>query len=124
MAKLLLVEDDVELTAQIRTWLEIERYTVDVAHTGQQAMNSFRSEVYDLIILNLNLPDISGLDLCRQFRKLHGRTPIVLLTNRGSINDKEAGLDCGADDYLTKPFNMKELSARIRALLRRSSSPT
>lgn len=122
MAKILLVEDDVELTAMISEWLEFERYMVEVAHNGRDGSDRLRNCQYDVIILDWSLPDTTGIELCRGFRADHGTTPIIMLTGHGSISDKEAGLDSGADDYLTKPFNMKELSARIRALLRRSSS--
>jgi len=79
---------------------------------------------YDLVVLDVNLPKLSGLDVCRQFREARGSTPILMLTGKDAIDDKERGLDAGADDYLTKPFHLKELSARVRALLRRPNTFT
>jgi DNA-binding response OmpR family regulator len=124
MSKILMVEDDAELTAMVSEWLSFERHMVEVVHMGREGMDRLRNCQYDLIILDWSLPDLTGLEICRQYRSTGGSTPIIMLTGRGSITDKEAGLDSGADDYLTKPFNMKELSARIRALLRRASNVT
>jgi DNA-binding response OmpR family regulator len=121
MAKILLVEDDIELTAMIAEWLSFERHMVEVVHNGRDGIDRLRNCQYDIIILDWALPDTTGLEICRTYRSEQGITPIVMLTGRGSVSDKEIGLDSGADDYLTKPFNMKELSARLRALLRRST---
>jgi DNA-binding response OmpR family regulator len=121
LAKILLVEDDFELTAMITEWLSFERHMVEVVHTGRDGTDRIRNCQYDVIILDWALPDMTGLEICRAYRGEQGTTPIIMLTGRGSVSDKEAGLDSGADDYLTKPFNIKELSARIRALLRRST---
>lgn len=121
MAKILIVEDDVELTAMIAEWLSFERHIVEVVHNGRDGTDRLRNCQYDVIILDWALPDLTGLEICRIYRGEQGTTPIIMLTGRGSVGDKEMGLDSGADDYLTKPFNMKELSARIRALLRRST---
>jgi DNA-binding response OmpR family regulator len=90
-------------------------------HNGRDGLDRLRNCQYDIIILDWALPDTTGLEICRTYRAEQGVTPIVMLTGRGSVSDKEIGLDSGADDYLTKPFNMKELSARLRALLRRST---
>lgn len=121
MAKILLVEDDAELTAMIAEWLSFERHIVEVVHNGRDGGDRLRNCQYDVVICDWSLPDTTGLEIIRQYRSEQGTTPIIMLTGRGSVSDKEAGLDSGADDYLTKPFNMKELSARIRALLRRST---
>ena len=122
MSKILLVEDDTELTAMISEWLTFERYTVEVVHNGREGLDRLRNCQYDVVILDWSLPDLTGLEICRSYRSQQGTTPIIMLTGRGAVSDKEAGLDSGADDYLTKPFNMKELSARIRAMLRRSTA--
>jgi DNA-binding response OmpR family regulator len=122
MSKILLVEDDTELTAMIAEWLSFERYTVEVVHNGREGLDRLRNCQYDVVILDWSLPDLTGLEICRSYRSQQGTTPIIMLTGRGAVSDKEAGLDSGADDYLTKPFNMKELSARIRAMLRRSTA--
>lgn len=119
MPKLLLVEDDTSLQATVKRWLEFEHYTVETAQNGTDATELLRYYKYDLIVLDLALPGASGLDVLREFRSAGGMTPILILTGKGTTTDKETGLDAGADDYLTKPFDLKELSARVRALLRR-----
>jgi two-component system OmpR family response regulator len=125
MAKILLVEDDVDLTVMIVEWLSFEHHSVEVVHNGREGMERLRLCHYDAVILDWSLPEMTGLEICRQYRQESGVAPVIMLTGKNSISDKENGLDSGADDYLTKPFNMKELSARIRAVLRRASnSPT
>lgn len=124
MAKLLIVEDDTELCGMIEDWLSHEHYQVEVTHNGREAQERLTFYQYDLILLDLELPGMTGLEICKAFRAQGGKTPILMLTGRKSIDDKEAGLDSGADDYLTKPFHMKELSARVRAILRRSTGQT
>lgn len=119
MAKILLIEDDTCLAATIHEWLQVERHTVEIAYDGVSGWDFLELSKFDLIILDWNLPFTSGLDLCKKFRAVHGSAPIIMLTGRCAISEKEAGLDSGADDYLTKPFSFKELAARIRALLRR-----
>jgi len=120
MAKILLVEDDLELGTMISACLSYDHYTVEFIGDGQQAVVLLKASSYDLIILDWGLPGMSGIELCQGFRAVGGTTPILMLTARREIEERERGLDSGADDYLTKPFDMKELSARIRALLRRS----
>jgi DNA-binding response OmpR family regulator len=119
MAKILLVEDDRDLANLIVNVLGVERHTVDVVGDGQIAIAQLRLSKYEVIILDWMLPGISGMDVCREFRGKGGSTPILMLTSKSTPEEKETGLDAGADDYLTKPFNAKELAARIRALLRR-----
>lgn len=99
--------------------LRSERHTVEVAETGEDAKSRMATCEYDLILLDWNLPQISGIDLCRWFRSSGGQTPILFLTGKSQFIDKEMGLDAGGDDYVTKPFDARELFARIRALLRR-----
>ena len=120
MAKILIVEDDLEMAALVSDWLLHEKYTVEVHHRGEDAEYFLQNYKCDVIVLDWDLPDKNGIDICRDFRKKGGTTPILLLTGRSQIDEKEEGLDSGAEDYLTKPFALKELSARIRALLRRS----
>jgi DNA-binding response OmpR family regulator len=121
LAKILLVEDDADLAETTQQWLVSEKNVVEVVYTGTDARERLRFYKYELIILDWELPGKSGLELLRDFRESGGKTPILFLTGRADIVDKETGLDSGADDYLTKPFSPRELAARIRALLRRSS---
>lgn len=120
MAKILVVDDDRDLSVMIKTWLGSESHTVEVVHDGNEGMDRLRVSDYDVIVLDWNLPGMSGVEILKNFRNEQGKTPVILLTGNRAIEEKETGLDTGADDYLTKPFNIKELSARIRALLRRS----
>lgn len=120
MAKLLVVEDDENLVRELEELLGKEQHVVDTAQDGVSAKEMLQNFVYELVVLDVNIPEISGIDLCSWFRKNGGATPVLMLTGMSSISDKERGLDSGADDYLTKPFSARELMARIRALLRRS----
>lgn len=124
MAKILIAEDELRLCQQLRDWLTFERYLVDVVHNGKDALQYLRTYLYDLIILDWMIPDITGVEVCRQFRAAGGTSPILMLTGKKQLLEKEEGLDSGADDYLTKPFEPRELSARVRALLRRQASFT
>ena len=117
--RILVVEDEKKVAGFIKKGLEEEGYAIDVAHDGREGLLLALDGVHDLIILDLNLPEMDGLKVLREFRKNRGQTPVLLLTVRAAIEDKVLGLDTGADDYLTKPFSFKELLARIRALLRR-----
>lgn len=119
MAKILFAEDDVDLAHRIEAWLKHEHHAVEVVYDGAKAMENLEYFNYELVILDWGLPKITGLEICKRFRANGGTTPVLMLTGRKEISDKESGLDSGADDYLTKPFEVRELSARIRALLRR-----
>lgn len=125
MAKILIVEDDKQLSELIVDWLTGEKHTPEPVYEGTEGMDRLKFYKYDVVILDWELPGLSGPDICQQFRETGGQTPILMLTGKKEITDKATGLDSGADDYLTKPFHMVELSARIRALLRRGagSSP-
>jgi DNA-binding response OmpR family regulator len=120
MAKILIVEDNSELMDNVREWLTQEQYVVDCCTDGVEALAYLGTYEYDAIVLDWTLPKMSGIEVCKQFRSQGGGTPIIMLTGRRTLDDKESGLDAGADDYLTKPFEVRELSARIRALLRRT----
>lgn len=122
MAKVLLVEDDPEYGVVVRDWLVHDKHTVELVTTGTAAIEFIELVPFELIILDWKLPDTSGADICAHYRRSGGKTPVLMLTGKSDIDDKLFGLDCGADDYLTKPVDLRELSARIRALLRRAPS--
>jgi two-component system copper resistance phosphate regulon response regulator CusR len=119
--RILLVEDDARMARVIAKGLREQAYAVDLAGDGQEAAYLGSVNEYDLIILDVMLPLKDGHAVCRELRANGVRTPILMLTARGSVDDRVTGLDCGADDYLTKPFDFKELQARMRALLRRAA---
>lgn len=117
--RILLVEDQSKVAGFIKRGLEEERYAVDVAPNGEEALALIDVTPYDLVILDLMLPDIDGIEVCQRLRKREHRMPVLMLTARDELDDKVVGLDAGADDYLTKPFAFTEFLARTRALLRR-----
>jgi DNA-binding response OmpR family regulator len=117
--RLLVVEDDGALASLVEQGLREEGYAVDVAHDGQQGLDLAELEPYDVAILDVMLPGLDGLEVCRRLRAGGRALPILLLTARDAVGDRVLGLDSGADDYLVKPFSFVELLARIRALLRR-----
>jgi len=119
--RLLLVEDDAMLGRAVLTGLKREGYDVDWMSAGTSAQHCLETDEYDLMILDLGLPDIDGKTLLGQLRKQGNHTPVIILTARDSIEDRVGGLDAGADDYMIKPFDQDELMARVRALLRRRS---
>jgi two-component system, OmpR family, copper resistance phosphate regulon response regulator CusR len=119
--KILVVEDEPKLAEFVKKGLEENSCSVDVAYDGQIGKNMALSKPYDVLVLDVNLPKINGFDLAQQLRAEQISTPILLLTAMGSINDKLVGFESGADDYLVKPFEFRELLARLRALQRRSS---
>jgi DNA-binding response OmpR family regulator len=120
--RILLVEDEQRMATLIRQGLEEDAYAVDSLNNGLDVFDWVKSTNYDLILLDIMLPKMSGIEVCRLLRKQGYTMPILMLTARDALNDKVQGLDSGADDYLTKPFAIQELTARIRALLRRDSS--
>jgi two-component system, OmpR family, response regulator len=117
--RLLVVEDDLKMAALVRRGLVEEGAAVDVARSGEDALWMAASAPYDAVVLDVMLPGIDGFETCRRLRDDGVWTPVLLLTARDSVEDRVAGLDGGADDYLTKPFSFAELSARLRALVRR-----
>ena len=117
--RILVVEDEHKIANSIKKGLEQEKFAVDVAYTGDDGYDLASTEDYDLIILDLMLPGMNGLDVCKQLRSENIHIPILILTAKGQIQDKVEGLDSGADDYLTKPFSFEELLARVRAIIRR-----
>jgi DNA-binding response OmpR family regulator len=119
--RVLVVEDEKKVASFIKKGLQQEGYAADVVHDGGEAAHTAISFGYDLVVLDLMLPGRSGLDILREIRQQRPRLPVLVLTAKGALEDRIAGLDAGADDYLAKPFAFAELSARIRALLRRGT---
>jgi|SRR6516162_5055220 DNA-binding response OmpR family regulator len=122
MAKLLIVEDDRALSTVMKAWLELARHLVEVTHTCSDALALLNHYHFDALVLDLGLPDMDGLNVLTELRAKGANIPTLILTAKDQIGDKERGFDAGADDYLTKPFDMRELSLRLGALLRRSPS--
>ncbi len=122
--RVLVVEDDVQLAEMLTEALTNRQYNVDVAYDGEMAKDWFDTLTYDLIVLDITLPKLDGIRFCQQLRDRHVTIPILMLTARDTVADKITGLDAGADDYMVKPFDLDELMARIRALLRRGRSAT
>jgi two-component system response regulator MprA len=118
-ARILVVEDELAVQSALSRALSLEHYEVGRAADGVQALERLGSGLYEAIILDIAMPRMDGLEVCRRMRERGDRTPVLMLTARGEVDDRVAGLDAGADDYLVKPFALKELLARIRALLRR-----
>lgn len=119
--KLLLVEDEKRMAQALAELLKLEKNEVDVCADGISGLQAIESNIYDVIILDVMLPGMSGFEIAKQSRKNGIKTPILMLTAKGELDDKVTGLDSGADDYLTKPFMTKELLARLRALCRRTT---
>jgi len=119
--QILIIEDEKKIANFLRRGLIEERYAVDIAFDGEEALYKYDINEYDLIIIDLMIPKIDGLTVCQKIRNNNPNIPILILTAKDSIEDKIKGLDSGADDYMTKPFSFSELSARIRALLRRGN---
>jgi len=119
MARILLVEDDTDLAQRVVKWLTMERHSVEHVSNGRDALEYLEQRSYDIIVLDWQLPEVQGIDILKRYRATGGASPILMLTGKSDVTDKESGLDAGADDYLTKPFHPRELSARLRALSRR-----
>ncbi len=119
MSKILIIEDEPAMQLGLRDNLEFEGYQVNVIGDGKEGLDEIMTDEYDLVVLDVMLPNMSGFDVCKSARSLGNNTPIILLTARGEEIDKVLGLELGADDYMTKPFSLRELLARIKANLRR-----
>lgn len=122
MRKLLIIDDDVSLSTELQHILKQHDWLVERADNGKDGLQLLRCSNYDFILLDWNMPEMDGIDVCRRFRAEGGQTPIIFLTGRRELDDKEAGLDAGGDDYLTKPFEPRELLARMRTIERRPRS--
>jgi DNA-binding response OmpR family regulator len=120
MKKILIVEDELNMVNGLKDNLEFEGYEVDTAMEGSSGLQKILQHTYDLVLLDVMLPELSGFDICKAVRKEGVNTPIILLTAKGEEIDKVLGLEFGADDYITKPFSLRELLARIKAILRRA----
>jgi two-component system response regulator MprA len=120
MARVLVVDDEPAVRRALERALKLERYEVSLAADGEEALDVLASTPADAVILDVAMPRLDGLEVCRRMRQAGDRTPILMLTARDAIDDRVKGLDVGADDYLVKPFALRELQARLRALLRRS----
>ena len=116
---ILIIEDEKKLATILKRTLKLERYSVDLAYDGEEGLQKAMKNNYSLIILDIMLPKKDGLQICKELREHQIHTPIIMLTARGTVEDRVSGLDIGADDYLVKPFGMTELFARIRSVLRR-----
>lgn len=124
MPKVLVLEDDKPVAQMVADWLRREHYVVDVTHDGLEAMDFLKESTYDLLILDLSVPGKDGIEVCNLYRRNGGHSPILMLTGRDRIDQRVLGLDAGADDYLTKPFDLRELASRVKALLRRPPMAT
>jgi two-component system response regulator MprA len=124
--KVLVVDDEPGVRAALQRALALERHDVRLAEDGQQALDTLAESTVDAIVLDVMMPRVDGLEVCRRLRAAGDRTPVLMLTARDAVDDRVDGLDAGADDYLVKPFALRELNARLRALLRRvdSGGPT
>jgi len=122
MSRILVIEDELDMLRGLKDNLEFDGYMVDIAQAGEEGLKKIIAGEYDLIILDIMLPDISGFDICKKVRGKSIKIPIILLTAKSEEIDKVRGLELGADDYITKPFSLGELLARVKAVLRRTRS--
>ena len=122
--KVLIVEDEKNIARVLQLELEFEGYAVDIAYTGIDGLIKYREQKWDLVLLDLMLPGLNGLDVLRRIRATEDETPVILLTAKNNTEDKVTGLDLGANDYITKPFEIEELLARVRSAIRFAKSPT
>lgn len=122
MPKILVVDDELNMRTGLKDNLEFEGYEVDTADDGEQGLKKILENAYNLIVLDVMMPKKSGFDVCKEVRKAGITTPVILLTAKGEEIDKVVGLEIGADDYVTKPFSLRELLARVKAVLRRSDN--
>jgi DNA-binding response OmpR family regulator len=120
VAKILVVEDDEDMAAVVEDALTHERHTVEVFNNGQYAWDALKDNSYELLVLDWELPQLSGIQILQRYRNAGGKSPVIMLTGKSGMVHKEQGFETGADDYLAKPFHVRELVMRVRALLRRS----
>lgn len=123
MARILVVEDDEDLSERLKDWLLFEKHIVETVFSGPEAVEHLQFGQYDIIVLDWHLPGMDGPDVCKQYRASGGATPILMLTGRDGAAAKVAGLEAGANDFLAKPFHLKDLSARLAKLLSATPAP-
>jgi OmpR-family two-component system manganese-sensing response regulator len=123
MARILLVEDDPCLSETVSQWLSYQQHSVETATTGLEAVEQLRFDTFDIIILDWHIPELSGIEVCKQFRSTGGTTPILMLSGNDSASERQTGLHAGATDYLKKPFQLKELTNRMQKLLPNPPAP-
>lgn len=122
--RILIAEDEMELAKGLKFLLEKNKFTVDVVHDGEEALTYFRGRVYDVVVLDIMMPKVNGMEVLRQIREAGSGVPVLMLTAKAEIEDRVAGLEAGADDYLPKPFASPEFIARVKALSRRNAGYT
>ena len=122
--KILIVDDEPAVRESLRRALELESYEIELAENGREALDLLAASGQDAVILDVLMPGLDGLEVCRRIRRAGNRVPVLMLTARDEVENRVAGLDAGADDYVTKPFALEELLARVRALLRRTTEDT
>ena len=122
--KILIVDDEPAVRESLRRALELETYEIELAENGREALDLLAANRQDAVILDVLMPGLDGLEVCRRIRRAGNRVPVLMLTARDEVENRVAGLDAGADDYVTKPFALEELLARVRALLRRTTEDT
>jgi len=121
LAKVLIIEDDLCLAVSLSEWFELKGHRTEAVHDGVEGLELLKCSGYELAIVDWQLPSMDGIEICSRYRQSGGRVPILMLTSKSSINDKGIGFEAGADDYLPKPFDLRELEMRVNALLRRTS---
>jgi len=117
MAKILLVEDDTCLSETVCQWLTFEKHIVETAFSGPEALEQLRFDTFDIVVMDWHIPELTGIEVCKQFRSAGGTTPILMLSGNDGAADRQEGMRAGASDYLRKPFQLKELSARMKKLI-------
>lgn len=122
MANLLLVEDDTDLSETLQDWLLFQKHVVEAVYTGPEALEQMRFGTYDLVILDWQLPGMNGIDVLKSYRDEGGKMPVLMLTGRTEQKEIQALMTAGATDYMAKPFNLKDLSARVEALVTKTST--
>jgi DNA-binding response OmpR family regulator len=121
MDKILLVEDDELLAATLRVWLQTRKFTVKTVHTGEEALEHMKFGEFDAVLLDWQLPDTDGLEICKQFRAAGGTTPVLMMSGNSAEHERAEGLAAGATDYVVKPFNFEQVAARLKELITANS---